>query len=343
MYSYGPLRLGVIMRADLVKRDSFITGDATAIKKTSLAINVRPGFLLALLANVIWGASFLASKYTLQAWGPFTASGLRFGIATMALFVFLAITGKKIEIPSSRKQLLTLIVLSTSGFGLLYPMQLAGLKYISSSLSAAIMLTAPLLVLVLGKIVLKENLTTQKWIALALGVFGGSILLSAQNGSQLGSLKSSELIVGSLLTLAAAASLAVSVIATRKLSKDLSTASITLWSMAIGFFELTLAAFVFEENVLAAFTQNASLMSWMAVFFLALVCSAFCFFIWNAALSMSSPQEIASSMHIKTPTAVLIGIFVANESLTLQIFLGMALVMLGVWLSQQKNNIWSKK
>lgn len=69
------------------------------------------------------------------------------------------------------------------------------------------------------------------------------------------------------------------------------------------------------------------------------VCSAFCFYIWNNALSKASPQEIASSMHIKTPTAVLIGVFVANEEFTATVIIGTALVMFGIWLSQQKK-IW---
>lgn len=306
------------------------------------SLNVSTGFSLAILANIIWGASFLASKYTLQAWGPFTASSLRFGIATVALFVVLTLMGKKIDIPTKRGNWLSLITIATSGFGLLYPLQLGGLKYITSSLSAAIMLTSPLLVLVLGKVILKENLTTQKWIALSIGVFGGSILLSAQKNSVVDITSSEEFILGSLMTLAASLSLAISVIATRKLSRELSTPSITVWTMAIGFLELTVAAFIFEENILASLTKNAGLISWMALFFLALVCSAFCFFIWNSALAMTSPQEIASSMHIKTPTAVLIGISIGNESLSMEIILGTVLVMGGVWLSQQKT-IWRIK
>lgn len=76
--------------------------------------------------------------------------------------------------------------------------------------------------------------------------------------------------------------------------------------------------------------------------FLALVCSAFCFFVWNHALSKASPQEIASSMHIKTPTAVLLGVFIANEQLTTPVIAGAVLVMFGVWLSQQKT-VWGLK
>ena len=309
---------------------------------TVSSVLLRPGFMLAILANIIWGSSFLASKYTLQAWGPFTASSLRFGIATLVLYVVLCVLGKKIQAPNSTKQWVQLIIIATSGFGFLYPLQLAGLSYVSSSLSAAIMLTSPLLVVVFGKIALNEKLNSQKWVALGLGVIGGAILLSTRENSGLGLITSTEFITGTLLTLGASASLAASVIVTRQLSKELPSASITVWTMAIGFLELTLAAFIFEENVLGAITKNASLISWMSLFFLALVCSAFCFFIWNAALAMTSPQEIASSMHIKTPTAVLIGLWIAGEQITLEVILGTALVMIGVWISQQRN-LWSRK
>lgn len=300
------------------------------------ALNLNPGFLLAIMANILWGASFLASKYTLQAWGPFTASSLRFGIATIALYAVITFLGKRIDIPRNTGEWLGVLLIGTSAFGLLYPMQLAGLKYISSSVSAAIMLMSPLLVLAFGKVVLKEKLTLSKWISLFLGLIGGSILLFSHTNLSAITF-SSDFLFGSFLTLSSAACLAISVIFTRKYSKDFSSTSLTFWTMAIGFLELTIAAFVFEENVLANLTTNTSLISWVALIFLSLVCSAFCFFIWNAALAKTSPQEIASSMHIKTPTAVLIGVLIANEVLSTQILLGTTLVMAGVWLSQQNN------
>ncbi len=323
----------------IFKVNPFILERAAALRGSlglSTALNLNPSFLLAILANILWGASFLASKYTLQAWGPFTASSLRFGIATIGLFTVITFLGKKIDIPRNTGEWLGILLIGTSAFGLLYPMQLAGLRYISSSVSAAIMLTSPLLVLALGKVVLKEKLTSSKWTSLFLGLMGGSILLFS-NTNLSGLALSSDFFYGSLLTLASASCLAISVILTRKYSKDFSSTSLTFWTMAIGFLELTIAAFVFEENVLANLTTNASVISWVALIFLALVCSAFCFFIWNAALARTSPQEIASSMHIKTPTAVLIGVLIANEVLSTQILLGTILVMAGVWLSQQKN------
>ena len=306
--------------------------------KAETYFNFSSGFVLAIVANILWGTSFLASKYTLQAWGPFTSAALRFGIATVCLLGILIAMKKKIEMPENSKQWLGLIIIATSAFGVLYPMQLAGLKFIPSSLSAAIMLISPLAVLLLSRIVLQERLSKLKYVALTFGVVGGGVLLSST--SQGVSIDfNSDLAWGTFLTLASAVSLAISAIATRKYSKDISSASITFWTMAIGFLELSLAAFIFEENVLATINTNSNMLSWVSLFFLAFVCSAFCFYIWNHALSKASPQEIASSMHIKTPTAVLIGVFIANEELTATVIIGTALVMFGVWLSQQKK-IW---
>lgn len=293
------------------------------------------GFTLAILANILWGASFLASKYTLLAWGPFTASSLRFAIATLAFYGAVTILGKEIEKPKSREEWVSLFLIGTSGFGLLYPLQMAGLSYISSSLSAAIMLTSPLVVLCLGMILLGEKLSILKWVSLLIGISGGSLLLFTTGSNQALSF-GSEMIIGAGLTFLSASCLAVSVILTRKNSARFSSVSITFWSMTIGFIELSLAAFIFEENILANLLSNSNPMAWTSLIFLSIVCSAFCFFIWNAALSKSSPQEIASSMHVKTPTAVLIGMLIANESLGMNGLIGTCMVMSGVWLSQQK-------
>ena len=305
-------------------------------KRVAVLSFVRSGVVLAIFANILWGASFLASKYTLAAWKPFTVSSLRFGIATVLLFIGLKFFNEKIEVPQSFKDWLNLILVATTGFGLLYPFQLAGLKYITSGLSAAIMLTSPLFVILAGKLFLDEKLTARKIIAVVIGMVGGFFLLHS-NGS-LAFRFSDSISSGTFLTLISSLCLALLVIFTKKLTGKLDSANITFWSMAVGFFELTIAAFIFEEEGLANIIRTSTPSAWIALFFLALVCSAFCFFIWNLALAKASPREIASTMHIKTPTAVLIGIYLANEKMTLPILFGTGIVMLGVWLSQYSFN-----
>lgn len=291
-----------------------------------------PAFLAALIANIVWGASFLASKITLLAWEPITASAIRFSAATMAILIGLRLLKREIQFPRAAKDWAYVVASSTVGFGLLYPLQLMGLKHISSGLSSAIMLLSPLMVVALSSKIFHETFTPTKIFALLLGIAGGLALL----GSQQNFLDTpNSLYAGVALTLAAAICLALSVIFTKKLVGRLDSGSLTFWSMAIGFVELFILAFIFEKQSLATFYTATSIPAWVAVVFLGVVCSALSFFLWNYAVTSSSAQDIASTMHVKTPTAVLLGAAVAGEQITLAIVVGSLVVSIGVWLSQR--------
>lgn len=291
-----------------------------------------PAFLAALIANIVWGASFLASKIILLAWEPITASAIRFSAATMAILIGLRLLKREIQFPRAAKDWAYVVASSTVGFGLLYPLQLMGLKHISSGLSSAIMLLSPLMVVALSSKIFHETLTRTKIFALFLGIAGGLALL----GSQQNFLDTPNLLYpGVALTFAAAICLALSVIFTKNLVGRLDSGSLTFWSMAIGFVELFILAFIFENQSLSTFYTATSIPAWVAVIFLGVVCSALCFFLWNYAVTSSSAQDIASTMHVKTPTAVLLGAAVAGEQITLAIVVGSLVVSIGVWLSQR--------
>ena len=101
-------------------------GFARGASRIRVYLLPRSGFALALLANLIWGTSFLASQVTLLVWGPFTASALRFAAA---------ITGtprtsgaRSAHSSATVTRGLVVLLVSASEFGLLYPLQLAGLN-----------------------------------------------------------------------------------------------------------------------------------------------------------------------------------------------------------------------
>jgi len=293
---------------------------------------LKAPFLAALIANIIWGASFLASKLTLVSWEPITASALRFAIATLAIFIGLRISKREIQFPKVPKDWVYIVASSTVGFGLLYPLQLMGLKHISGGLSSAVMLLSPLIVVALSARVFRESLNRNKVIALGLGVLGGLMLLGSRQGFMA---TKDSLYLGVALTFAAAICLGLSVIFTKKLGGRVDSGSLTFWSMAIGFIELCVLAFVFEEHSFSNALSATNSTSWLAIIFLGIICSALCFFLWNWAITSSSAKDIASTMHIKTPTAVILGAIVAGEQITPAIVLGSLVVSVGVWLSQR--------
>lgn len=318
-----------------------LTSINAAVERTSQTsdrsqIKTSLGFAAALAANILWGASFIASKATLEAWGPLGASALRFALATLLFGLGLLVTGRKISRPRSMAAWLRVASVATVGFGLLYPIQLAGLKFVSSGFSAAVMLTSPLFVILGGAVFLSERFSRRKLVAIGLGIVGGLALLS-ESLLDLGSIGNSNLLFGSALTLAASLCLAASAILTRRASPDLDAGSLTFWTMLIGAVLIGACTAIFEPEFSINSMQNASAAAWGAMVFLAVVCSALCFFLWNYALSKASPNDIASTMHIKTPTAILLGCLLASESITTSLIVGTILVSAGLYLSQKKD------
>ena len=84
------------------------------------------------------------------------------------------------------------------------------------------------------------------------------------------------------------------------------------------------------------YTHEDMIHALLALTFLALFCSVFAFLMWNRAIKMTNPQNIASTMHIKTPVAVVLGSLVASEALSLPIIWGTVFISFAVWLSQYK-------
>lgn len=293
--------------------------------------NVR-AFSLGLIANLIWATSFLGSKYTLLAWGPVTSSFIRFGLASIAMLCLLLVTNVRVALPT-RSEVKPILLIALFQFGLLYPLQLFGLKYIPTSLSAAIMLLSPLFVILLGAAYLGEALSRQKVAAVCVGIIGGLILLNVQ------AQPTEYYFEGAILTVLAALCLAVATVLTRKYAPNIPTAHLTLWSMIAG--SVYLLPFLVWENRNAEnmfFTVSSDYPAIIAMFYLAIICSALTFYIWNKALSLTQAKNLASTMHIKTPVAMLIGIALAGEVLAPSVLFGSAVVFFGVWLSQADLN-----
>ena len=293
----------------------------------------RSPFALALIANIIWGTSFLASKYTLKVWGPFTASALRFAVALVGMLLILPGMGFPIQIPKSKRAWTQIFWVGLTGFGVLFPMQLAGLMWIPSSLSASIMLTSPLFVLLLSTGFLQEALSLKKIIAIFIGIIGGVILMNPANlpESTWSVDAIPHLIKGIGLSLGASLSLAISVLVTRKASREIDSTSLTFWSMAVGVIFLLPCTLSEGPKTYSPLELSHAT---IALLFLALFCSVFAFLLWNRAIKMTVPQNIASTMHIKTPVAVVLGAVVANETLSTPVIAGTLFISLAVWLSQ---------
>lgn len=281
---------------------------------------IPAGISHAIIANVLWGTTFLATQHALTVWSPITATIIRFALAFLVLAAGMKGLAQPIGLPRTPAGWRALLATSVLGFGLLYPLQATGLKTISSGASAILMLTAPLFLISISAF-RGESISRSKWVGVITGMIGGGVLIgtrTATGGTEID-------LPGAALTLCASMCLASSTITAKRALAEIDQLSLTLLSMGIGSLILIPGGLI-EAQPLAQSTTSA----WLAIAYLASICSILSFSLWNKAIAIGSPALIASTMHIKTPVAVILGMALNREPLSLPICVGGALVAIGV-------------
>jgi drug/metabolite transporter (DMT)-like permease len=147
---------------------------------------------------VLWAANFIVVKDALSTLPPVGFTMLRYALASIALLVILRWSDGVVRLP--RPDTLRILVLGGFGFGLYQILWTTGLTSIPAGDSALIIASTPVLVAVLAVIAGADTLTPMKFVGAALSFLGVVVVIAAGVGISM-----SGSVVGSLLTLAAAA------------------------------------------------------------------------------------------------------------------------------------------
>ena len=284
--------------------------------------------LFAFISNIIWGTTFYASAVTLQYMEPFTLMFFRFSIASILIFLYIKILKIKIIFPKFSSDLIILVLYSLFGFVFLYSFQLYGLKYISSGLSASIMLLSPFILVIINSL-MTLSINYKNFIGVMFSIIGAWFLVySKVNSVELNDFDEN---LGILLTFISACFLAISIYTSEKLIKNYDPISFNFWSILISLpFILICATYEISKDS-EAFIFDYKTLS--LVVYLGLVCTGIAFFLWNKALEYSNSSLIVSTMHLKTPVAIFIGVYFGHELINQNIVLGILLISIGLAVS----------
>lgn len=284
-------------------------------------------FLGAILANVIWGSTFLGSKILLNFIPPFLSVFLRFSIASVFLICWIFITKGSFQWDLLKKYKWDIIKIAVVNYSLLYPLQMFGLKYITSSQSSVIMLLAPLFALGITKRISK-NFSISELISIA-SAFLGALLITLNSSST--SLNFNLSYFGTGLTFISSFCLGYSVVLIKNFNQKLSanresigTANFTFFLMTIG--SLTFLPFVGIELFSSSTNVSFHLSTFYWILYLSIICSVLSFILWNYSIPLNSSIVTSITMYLKTPVAILLGFLILNEQLSLSFYLGTLLI-----------------
>lgn len=281
---------------------------------------------LALLgANIFYGAGFTVAKQVMpRLIEPLGFIFIRVG-AVMVLFWMSYFGGTNFRAKIDRKDWITLVLGGLFGVALNQMLFFEGLNLTLPIHASIIMMSTPLLITIISFFILKDRITWDKVLGLALGIGGAVVLMSA--GKEITVTGNSAL--GDLLIFLNATSYAIYLVIIKKLMQRYRPLIVIRWVFFFGFLMvLPFGLPQFLHIHWAAFT-------WPDYTFVAfiVICVTFFTYLWNTfALKHLSPSTAGAYIYLQPIFAAIISVLVTKENITWVKLLAAVLIFSGVYL-----------
>lgn len=280
--------------------------------------------LQALLVTFLWSTSWVFIKFGLEEIPPLIFAGLRYGLAT--IFLMMLLTWRKevhLIIRLTPQDWLSLGVLGVIFYTVTQGAQFVALDYLPAITTNILLSFTTIVVTLLGIRLLSEIPTTRQWGGMSIYVIGVVIYFYPID------IPTQE-VIGLMVALVGVMANAGGSILGRYINRSaiLSPLVITVVSMGIGSFLLLTTGLITQG------LPELSLKSWLIVFWLALINTAFAFTLWNHTLRTLSAMEssiINNTMTIQIPILALIFL---GETIDLKAGIGMILAGIGIFAVQ---------
>lgn len=290
------------------------------------------GHLAALFCMIVWALTFVSTKVLLRSFTAGEVTVLRSAIAYVTLII---LSPKPVRTASFGEEL-PYILGGAFGVAGYFILQNVGLAYTTATNSSIILNTAPLFIVLLTWLVLKDKsgIHVFFFIGFIMAITGISLMTVGGGGDAL-SIGGGGHLFGDALTVGAALMWGLYTIAVQRVnSGDIpvlrTTRRICFWGLVclIPFVAIT----GFKPSP-AALVQPVNLIN---LLFLGVFASAFCFITWNYAVRALGPVKSSIYIYGQPLVSVVASFFVLNEKMTAQIAAGIALTFAGVLISGRR-------
>lgn len=278
--------------------------------------NLR-GPVLLLLATVIWGVQFPASKAALNVLEPMELVFLRLIIGAACLFIIGLCSHVSWHL--RRRDWPLIIVMSLSGYVISIWAQFYGTQLTTAQMSVVIMSTIPVGMVLLAKLILKERIGLRKWLAVTIATIGTAIIIGIGNVSP-------DQQFGGLILVFSVFTVALMMVLVKKVPTDYSMIMITMYNMLIS----DIVLFPFEitkmPHALSLMAQDMTLTG--CVLFIGIFATGIAYYIWNKGLTYTSASTGGMVLFVQPIVGTLLGWLWLGETIGLSFVIGTALILL---------------
>jgi drug/metabolite transporter (DMT)-like permease len=288
---------------------------------------MRRGYAALGLLALIWGASFLFIKFAIRDMSPETLVLSRALFGTLTLGVIFAARRQSPFTPGTRSRLLPFVMLAI--FGSLLPWFGFGFGElsISSALASILNATTPLWTAVFAFWVTPaERPSPLNYLGVAIGFVGTGVLIAPDLIGQ--PLRATTL--GTLAVAGAAVCYAVAALIQRRRLRGVSPLQVGFWQLAL----TTPLAFAAALPTIGA--THLRLPSIVAMLVLGVGGSGVAYLLYYFMMNTLGATRATTVTFLLPITAVFWGATILREAITVPILAGMAVILLGVFLTSRQ-------
>jgi drug/metabolite transporter (DMT)-like permease len=335
MYSQIAFRIGARHALDerqrRADRQRLIRGMASSLQRAGIlgclpAIPMRSArvraVLALVLANAIWGTTFVATKPMLDRVPPLTIASGRFAVALLVLFPLVWRAGGR---PTLGREA---ALLGFTGVFLLYLTQNVGLDYTSATNGALIHGGIPVLTALLAVPLLGERFDRRRFGGIVASMAGVAAVVLLGSGSGVGGS-----VLGDALLLVSAVALAAYLVLGRRIFPSGGSLELVAGVACYGLLFL-LPASAIELTVQGMARPTGG--DLLGLLYLGTVASALAFVLWAYGLRHLEAGQAAVFANLTPLVGVAVAALLLGERVTVVQFGGGLLILGGVWLTTRR-------
>ncbi len=283
------------------------------------------GDWLSLLAlTVLWGSAFFFNELALASFTPSVLVAGRIVIATVLIYGYLRLTGE--TLPRAGRAWFPMVVLAVFGNVLPFHLIAWAQLHITSSLAGILMAVMPLFVLTLAHFFIPgARLTASRLAGFFVGFAGVTVIIGPEF---LRGLAGNTALLGTIAALGAALSYSISTIYARRLGAGDPVRRAA--GMLIVASILATPAALLELPAIAI----PGLASVAALIVLGLLATGFATLLYFRLVQGPGPTFLSFVNYLVPAWAVIAGALLLDEALSTSVFLGLALILSGIGLSE---------
>jgi drug/metabolite transporter (DMT)-like permease len=274
------------------------------------------------IASTLTGTALVVTRYVVPQADGLTVATLRYILAAGCLVSLVSICRRLMV---AGRDLPPIIALGVLYFGLFPWCISAAMQYTTASEGAIVLASTPAVTLLLGGLNGSERLSFYKGLGVVLAAFGAAV---AYKGTVL-DLAGADVSFGTILMILAAVSGAVYAVYSKPYIIKYSPLVVTSIAMTAGAIMLSFAWLVGDREV---GLPRLDAFGWLAISYIGIAGGAVSFYLYAWALGRASPTTIMILLPLNPIAALIAGSLWLGEHLGFSLFVGLVLVIVGVFL-----------